>query len=137
MSLTTILSDPPLHHVGIVQPDEETVREIMAIMGLTEEYRGYVPQFEALCIFTKSAGRSPVEFVVPSGGPLQKFNKGAGGLHHLAFEVPDLEALTAHFAAQGIVMLEPEPVRGAGSFICNFLRPSATRGIITEYIQML
>lgn len=132
-----ILQDPPLHHVGIVQPDEEAAMAMMTTLGLTEEYRGYVPQFQALCIFTRAAGRSPIEFVIPDGGPLERFNKGAGGLHHLAFEVPDLAAVEAHFASQGISMLEEQSVKGAGNFICNFLRPSATRGVIVEYIQLL
>lgn len=132
-----IVVDPPLHHVGIVQPDIESVVSLMRFLGLTEDYRGYVPQFQALCIFTRGAGRSPIEFVVPDGGPLEKFNKGAGGLHHIAFEVPDIFAVQAHFESQNVAMLEPHPVQGAGNFLCNFLRPSATRGIITEYIQIL
>lgn len=130
--------NPPLHHVGIVQPDIETVALQMQVLGLTEAYRGYVPQFHALCIFTEAShGGSPIEFVVPDGGPLLKFNKGAGGLHHIAFEVPNLAAATAAFAEQGIRMLEPEPVKGAGNFLCNFLMPLATRGIIVEYVQLL
>lgn len=131
------LSEPPLHHVGIVQPDEESAQQMMQLLGLSEDYRGYVPAFQALCIFTKGNGRTPIEWVIPDGGPLTKFNKGAGGLHHLAFEVPDLEAVMADFAQAGTEMLEPAPVRGAGNFICNFLRPSATRGVIVEYIQLI
>jgi methylmalonyl-CoA/ethylmalonyl-CoA epimerase len=131
------LADPPLHHVGIVQPDEDSAQQMMQVLGLNEEYRGYVPAFQASCIFTRPVGRTPIEFVIPDGGPLTKFNKGAGGLHHLAFEVPDLEALMADFAREGTAMLEPAPVRGAGNFICNFLRPSATRGVIVEYIQII
>ncbi len=132
-----MLNDPRLHHVGVVQPDEDTVVDLMAVLGLHEEYRGYVPQFQALCIFARAAGGSQIEFVVPDGGPLLKFNKGAGGIHHLAFETPDLVALARDFEAQGLRMLEPEPVKGAGPFLCNFLLPSATRGVIVEYIQLL
>lgn len=132
-----MLSDPPLHHVGIVQPDEESAQALMQLLGLREAYRGYVPTFQALCIFTLNPAGSPIEFVVPDGGPLQKFNKGAGGLHHIALEVPDLAAVMRDFAERGIVMLEPEPVKGAGNFICNFLRPSTTRGVITEFVQLL
>lgn len=132
-----ILKDPPLHHVGIVQPDEETAQALMALLGLRECFRGYVETFCALCIFAEAAGRSPVEFVIPNGGPLERFNKGAGGLHHIAFEVPDLVALTADFASRDIHMIEPEPVKGAGPFLCNFLRPSATRGIIVEYVELI
>lgn len=129
--------DAPLHHVGIIQPDEETALAMMATLGLSEAYRGYVPQFHALCIFTHAESGSPVEFVIPDGGPLLKFNKGAGGLHHLAFEVPDLVAVAVAFEAQGLRMLEPEPVKGAGPFLCNFLTPAATRGVIVEYVQPL
>lgn len=130
-----IYKDAPLHHVGVVQPDEEQALAVMETLGLREAYRGYVPQFQALCIFTHAPHGSPVEFVIPDGGPLVKFNKGAGGLHHLAYEVPDLLAVSADFERQGLRMLEPEPVKGAGPFLCNFLTPAATRGIIIEYIQ--
>ncbi|MBC7519628.1 MAG: VOC family protein, partial [Sandarakinorhabdus sp.] len=70
---------PVLHHVGIVVPDADEMAAMMAVLGLVEDYRGYVPQFQALCIFTNGNGASPVEFVIPDGGPLMKFNKGMGG----------------------------------------------------------
>ena len=130
--------NPPLHHVGIIQPDEDAVAAQMELLGLRESYRGYVPQFHALCIFTDPVnGGSPIEFVVADGGPLLKFNKGGGGIHHIALEVSDLAAMMDDFAARGLRMIEPQPVQGAGNFICNFLSPVATRGIIVEYVQML
>jgi len=126
---------PPLHHVGIVQPSEADAAELMALLGLEEDYRGFVPQWSALCIFTKAAGRTPIEFVVPDGGPLARFNKGAGGLHHIALEVPDIRALAERLAAEGLKLLEPEPIKGAGPFLCNFLSPIYTRGILVEFVQ--
>lgn len=138
VDLAMIHANPALHHVGIVQPDEESVTAMMQLLHLTESYRGYVPQFNALCIFTEPTnGGSPIEFVVPDGGPLVKFNKGAGGLHHIALVVPDLRARMAELEAQGFRMIEPEPVKGAGNFLCNFLSPVATRGVIVEYIELL
>ncbi len=133
-----MLDNPPLHHVGIVQPDEAAVAMQMELLGLTESYRGYVAQFQALCIFTSPVrGGSPIEFVVPDGGSLARFNKGAGGIHHIAFAVPDIAALTADFAGRGIAMVEPVAVKGAGNFLCNFLGPAPTRGVIVEYVQVL
>jgi len=126
-----------LHHVGIVQPSEEDAQALMQMLGLREAYRGYVPQFQALCIFTEGHGGSPLEFVIPDGGPLVKFNKGAGGLHHVALEVPDLAALAQALEAEGMRLLEPEPVKGAGDFLCNFLSPGYTRGITIEFVQPL
>jgi hypothetical protein len=129
--------DLPLHHVGIVQPTEEEAAGMMELLGLQEDYRGFVPEWSALCIFTKSLGRSPIEFVVPSGGPLEKFNKGAGGLHHIALETPDLAALTVELEAEGLRLLSPAPVKGAGPFLCNFMSPVFTRGVTVEFVQPL
>lgn len=133
-----IIDEPAvLHHVGIVVPSLDEALEMMAALGLTEDYRGYVPEFSSLCLFTHGNGASPVEFVVPDGGPLLKFNKGMGGMHHLAYLTASLDALAAKLAAQGIPMLVPAPVKGAGDFLCNFVSPIYTRGITVEYIELL
>jgi catechol 2,3-dioxygenase-like lactoylglutathione lyase family enzyme len=128
---------PVLHHVGIVVPDEAELATMMATIGLEEDYRGYVPEFSALCIFTQGNGASPVEFVIPDGGPLLKFNKGMGGLHHLAYVTPDLDRLAEEIEAKGMKFIEPRPVKGAGPFLCNFLSPIYTRGLTIEYVQLL
>jgi catechol 2,3-dioxygenase-like lactoylglutathione lyase family enzyme len=131
------VTGPPLHHVGIVFPDEESATRMMALLGLEEDYRGFTQKWSALCIFTKPNGATPIEFVIPSGGPLEKFNKGAGGLHHVAITVPDLEAVKQSLLARGIRLLEEKHVKGAGNFLCNFLSPAVTRGVIVEFIQPL
>ncbi|MEL7171485.1 MAG: VOC family protein [Pseudomonadota bacterium] len=129
---------PKLHHVGVIQPDLEAAEAYAALFGQEEEYRGYVEPFECWCIFLKCPpGGTAVELVVPTGGPLAKFNRGAGGLHHYAFETPDLAGLMAEFAARDVRMLEETPVKGAGNFLCNFVHPISTRGVIVEYIQPL
>ena len=111
--------------------------ELMALMGLEEDYRGFVPQWSALCIFTKPTRGSPIEFVVPDGGPLERFNNGIGGLHHIALEVPNLDRLAARLEAEGMKLLEREHVKGAGPFLCNFLSPVYTRGVTIEFVQLL
>ena len=126
-----------LHHVGIVRPTEEDALGLMSLLGLQEDFRGYVPKWSALCIFTKPLGASPVEFVIPSGGPLASFNKGAGGLHHLAFEVKDLDETARRLQDEGMRLLEPEHVKGAGPFLCNFLSPVFTRGVTIEFVQLI
>jgi methylmalonyl-CoA/ethylmalonyl-CoA epimerase len=132
-----MIKNPLLHHVGIIQPSEEDALALMSLLGLEEDYRGFVPKWSALCIFTKPSGGSPIEFVIPDGGPLERFNKGAGGLHHIALKVPDLDALAAELEAQDMKLLESEHVKGAGNFLCNFLSPVYTRGITIEFVQLL
>ncbi|MBV8971430.1 MAG: VOC family protein [Sphingomonadaceae bacterium] len=131
------MTPPVLHHVGIVVPDADEMAAMMATLGLTEDYRGYVPEFHALCVFTHGNGASPVEFVIPDGGPLLKFNKGMGGLHHLAYLTDSLDLKAAELEAQGAKFLEAEHVKGAGPFRCNFVSPIYTRGLTIEYIELL
>jgi methylmalonyl-CoA/ethylmalonyl-CoA epimerase len=126
-----------LHHVGIVVPSEEQAGELMALLGLVEDGRGYVERYEALCIFTAGNGGSPLELVVSSGGRLREFNRGLGGLHHVAIAVLSLAKLTARLAERGVPLLEEQPVRGAGAFLCNFLAPVYTRGVIVEFVEEL
>jgi catechol 2,3-dioxygenase-like lactoylglutathione lyase family enzyme len=128
---------PHLHHVGIVLSSEDEAKALMTLLGLKEDFRGYVPQWFALCIFTTAERGSPLEFVIPDGGPLLKFNKGLGGLHHVALEVSDLRATTEKLKSQGIKLLEEQPVKGAGNFICNFLSPVYSRGITVEFVQVI
>ena len=135
---TVLRKSQTLHHVGIVQPDMEAATAYMDLLGHEEDYRGYVEPFECWCIFCKAPpGQPAVELVVPTGGSLARFNRGAGGLHHYAYVTPDIVALQEELAARDVMMLQPEPVKGAGNFLCNFLSPVATRGIVVEYIQVL
>ncbi len=136
--ILSVLSDPVLHHVGIVVHSEKLALAQMARLGLREHYRGHVPTWDALCIFAHGNGGSPLEFVVPGPtGALRDFNSGLGGLHHLAFAVPDLSESMAKLAAIGVKMLEAEPVRGAGHFLCNFIPPIFTRAYAVELVQLL
>ncbi len=68
---------------------------------------------------------------------MERFNKGAGGLHHIALQVPSLVDLAKALEAEGMKLLEPEPVKGAGPFLCNFLSPIYTRGITIEFVELI
>lgn len=108
----------------------------MRLLGLEEAHRGYVEAYHSLCIFT-AAPRSAIEFVIPDGGVLLEFNGGNGGLHHIALAVASLSEATRELEEQGVSLLEPQPVKGGGDFICNFVPPLYTRGVIVELVQPL
>lgn len=124
-----------LHHVSIVVPDEERVHELAELLGLKLGRRQFVEQYEADCIFTTGA-TGVIEFIIAKSGKLAKFNKGMGGLHHIAIGVADLDATKRQLAAKGIPLLETTPV-DAGPIYINFLAPAYTRGVIVEYVQQV
>jgi methylmalonyl-CoA/ethylmalonyl-CoA epimerase len=127
-----------LHHVGIVMTTKERAREFMELFGLEEDYCEYVDAYHAWCLFTKYGEKeSPIELVIPTEGVLTEFRGGKGGLHHIAFEVEDVEAARKEFAENGKEMLEKTAVDGAGGIIVNFLRPRYGLGVLVEFVQQV
>jgi catechol 2,3-dioxygenase-like lactoylglutathione lyase family enzyme len=120
--------------VGIIVPDLEQVQALLDLLGLESGRTQYVPTYDADCIFTQGE-RGVVEFVVPRGGVLSRFNKGLGGLHHIALEVDNLESQSSELRAKGVELLSERPV-DAGPILINFLPPAYTRGIIVELVQV-
>jgi catechol 2,3-dioxygenase-like lactoylglutathione lyase family enzyme len=126
-----------LHHIGVVFPSLLDAEEHMATFGLREDYRGYVEPWRSWCIFTlpQPGLSTAIELVVADEGPLLKFNKGAGGVHHFAYEIDDFASAEAWCKAKGLQLLEPAPIKGAGDFWCNFIHPLSTRGVQIELVQ--
>lgn len=125
-----------LHHVGIVMNEDARAEQFMQIFGLKEEYREYVPEYQAMCIFTEMEG-TKLELIVPDGGVLREYNDGKGGIHHIAFSVENVETTRKEFEAQGLQMLEDTAVKGAGPILVNFLRPRSGAGILAEFVETI
>ncbi len=124
-----------LHHVGIVMNDLKRAEAFIRTFHLIEDYREYVPTYQAMCIFTKPESGTSIELVVPDGGVLYDYNNGKGGIHHIAFTVDDIEKTTAEYERSGLSMLEDSGVKGAGPIYVNFLRPKYGQGILVEFVE--
>lgn len=127
-----------VHHWGIVLPTVEKAEAFIKQFGLVEDYRGYVKAYDANLIFTtRGDGHDAIEFIIPLSGVLTEFNKGKGGIAHVAYLVDDIEATSAELRAQGFEMLESEATQGTEEIIVNFIRPKYTQGILVELIEQI
>lgn len=119
-------------HIGIVLPTIEDVYAFMQQYGL-EVFLDYETPYQARCIFTKAGpNESPIEFLVPSGGPLKEYNGGKGGIHHICYEVDDIKKASSELRAMGVKLLEDEPVQSKMGCTINFVRPSWSYGILVS-----
>jgi methylmalonyl-CoA epimerase len=57
------------------------------------------------------------------------------GLHHIAYEVADLEGVLADLKAQGIRLIDDVPRRGGRGHMVAFVHPKANHGLLVELIQ--
>lgn len=125
-----------LHHVGIVIPDMDKAEAFLEQFGLEKDYMEYVEAYHAYCLFTRYGEKeSPIELVVPTEGILAEYKGGKGGLHHIAFEVEDVEKARQEYEDKGLEMLEKTAVPGAGKIIVNFLRPRYGFGVLVEFVE--
>ena len=127
-----------VHHWGIVLPTVEKAEAFIEQFGLVEDYRGYVEAYDSNLIFTTHGdGHDAIEFIIPLSGVLTEFNKGKGGIAHVAYLVDDIEATSAELRAQGFEMLETVATKGTEEIIVNFIRPKYTQGILVELIEQI
>jgi methylmalonyl-CoA/ethylmalonyl-CoA epimerase len=124
---------PRIAHVGIaVQALDEILPFYRDILGMPE-----VPLDDAdgARIAGVAAGESLVELLEAQSAesPIGKFVARRGpGIHHICFEVDDLDGTLARCRDAGIRLIDQTPRIGAEGKRIAFLHPSATAGVLIE-----
>ena len=129
-----------LHHIGV------------AVRDLDASRRFYVERLKMKVVFDELApngdvwvvglapqhGGALVELLagVKEPNPLTKFLEAHGeAIHHVAYEVDDIEAAIAQCQALGFRMLDEKPRPGAHKSRIAFINPKSTGGILSELVE--
>jgi methylmalonyl-CoA/ethylmalonyl-CoA epimerase len=83
-------------------------------------------------------GESKIELLEPTSEDslVAKFiEKNGPGIHHLAYEVEDIEAAIARLMADGARMIDEKPRTGAHGTRIAFVHPKSSNGVLTEICQ--
>jgi methylmalonyl-CoA epimerase len=103
------------------------------VLGLPLRERRALPE-RGLNVAFVGVGESQIELLEPIDpeGTVARFlaRRGAG-LHHLCFEVDDLDAAIAALAERGIELIDRQPQPGAQGRVA-FLHPRAGHGVLIE-----
>ena len=71
-----------------------------------------------------------------ANGVISKFIEKRGeGLHHIAFDVEDIEAEMERLKNEGFTLLNDKPKPGADNKLVCFLHPKNTNGVLIELCQ--
>ena len=107
-------------------------------LGLRLEHIEAVPDQESAVAFLPS-GQSEVELVEPttdSSGVAKYLAKRGPGMHHICFEVEDIDAALAELKATGTPLLNETPAIGHGDCRIAFIDPKATGNILFELAEL-
>ncbi|MFN2456588.1 MAG: methylmalonyl-CoA epimerase [Chitinophagaceae bacterium] len=71
-------------------------------------------------------------------GVIDRFIQKKGeGIHHVAFEVEDINSEMQRLKSEGFVLLTEEPKEGADNKMVCFLHPKNTGGVLIELCQSM
>ena len=69
--------------------------------------------------------------------PVGKFLERRGeGVHHVAYEVEDLDAALTELKNNGVEIIDEEPRTGAGGTRVAFVHPKSAFGVLTELVEL-
>ncbi len=127
-----------IDHVGLAVADlEEAIDLHVNVYGLPLVHRETVAEqgVEAVLL---DVGENHIELLAPlhDDTPVGKFLARRGpGLHHVAYQVEDIESVLRTLRDQGVRLIDETPRTGIRQSQVAFLHPSASGGVLTELVQ--
>jgi len=125
-------------HIGVAVDDLEAALALYGgALEMPVAHREVVEQqgVEAVLL---DVGENHVELLRPLGPdtPVGKFLAARGpGLHHVAYQVQDIEAALDRLRDQGLRLIDEQPRVGIRGSLVAFVHPKASNGVLTEIVQ--
>jgi len=127
-----------ISHIGIAVANiEEAAPFYRDVLGMEFEGTEVVAEQKVKVAFF-AVGESRIELLEPTSedSPVAKFlAKNGPGVHHVAYEVADLEQRLAALKAEGVRLIDEAPRMGAHNTRIAFLHPKASGGVLTELCE--
>jgi methylmalonyl-CoA/ethylmalonyl-CoA epimerase len=127
-----------IEHIGIAVKDLEASNTLFAKLLGTPHYKTETVESEGVSTSFFKTGVNKIELLeaTHSDSPIAKFiDKRGEGIHHIAFDVSDIETETARLKAEGFTVLNDTPKKGADNKLVVFLHPKTTNGVLIELCQ--
>ncbi|MBN1316623.1 MAG: methylmalonyl-CoA epimerase [Anaerolineales bacterium] len=127
-----------IDHIAIVIPEiQDALNFWQQALELPLEHTEEIPEQETVLAMLP-VGEAEIELVQPTtetSGMAKYMEKKGPGLHHVCFEVDDLDAALARLKEKGIRLINEEPVIGAGGRRVAFVHPKSASGVLVELVE--
>ena len=127
-----------IEHIGIAVKDIKAANELFEALFDEPHYKIEEVQSEGVLTSFFRVGASKIELLqaTHADSPIAKFiDKKGEGMHHIAFEVKDIEAEIERLVSKGFKMIHDMPKMGADNKRIAFLHPKSTNGVLVELCQ--
>jgi methylmalonyl-CoA/ethylmalonyl-CoA epimerase len=127
-----------IEHLGIAVKNIEEANAIYkALLGVGSYKTEQVVSENVNTSFFR-VGESKIELLEGTSpdSAISKFIEKKGeGIHHIAFDVDDIEAEMENLKKQGFTLLSDKPKQGADNKLICFVHPKSANGVLIELCQ--
>lgn len=127
-----------VEHIGIAVKSLEVSISLFEKLLNTSCYKTELVESEQVNTAFFKMGETKIELLesLTADGVIAKFIEKKGeGMHHIAFDVTDIEAEMKRLQAEGFILLNEKPKQGADNKLVCFLHPKTTNGVLIELCQ--
>lgn len=127
-----------IEHIGIAVKDIEEASDLFSSLLDTSKYKVETVDSEGVETAFFKIGESKIELLQATtpDSPIAKFiDKRGEGVHHIAFEVENIQKEMARLENEGFTLINKEPHKGADNKLVCFLHPKSANGVLIELCQ--
>lgn len=127
-----------IEHIGIAVKKLDISVPLFEKLLNTVCYKTEIVESEKVSTAFFQKGETKIELLESTDpdGVIAKFIEKKGeGLHHIAFDVSDIEAEMKRLQGEGFILLNEKPKSGADNKLVCFLHPKGTNGVLVEICQ--
>lgn len=127
-----------LEHIGIAVKDmDRAIADFTRLLNRTC-YKTETVESQQLTTAFFQLNEQKIELLAATSpdSVIARFIAQSGeGIHHIAFEVEDIQAEMKRLAKEGFTPLQKEPFKGADNKMVAFFHPKTTYGMLVEICQ--
>jgi methylmalonyl-CoA/ethylmalonyl-CoA epimerase len=127
-----------IEHIGIAVKNIEKANLIYTELLGVGPYKSEQVASEGVITSFFKTGESKIELLegTSAESAITKFIEKRGeGMHHIAFDVDDIEAEMNRLKNSGFTLVSEKPMKGADNKLVCFVHPKSTNGVLVELCQ--
>ena len=127
-----------IEHIGIAVKDLQNSNALFSKLFGKDHYKIEAVESEGVQTSFFILGETKIELVASTGADsaIAKFIEKRGeGIHHIAYDVDDIESEMKRLKAEGFEFINAAPKNGADNKKIVFLHPKSTNGVLVELCE--
>ncbi|WDF59411.1 methylmalonyl-CoA epimerase [Flavobacterium sp. KACC 22758] len=127
-----------IEHIGIAVKNMDDANVLFEKLLGVPSYKEETVESEGVLTSFFQTGTNKIELLMATNpeSPIAKFLEKKGeGIHHIAFDVEDINAEISRLKNEGFVLINKVPKKGADNKLVVFLHPKNTNGVLVELCQ--